>query len=398
MAESVVDTTNTGTLLSPGTLLQLLRDGKPHTRAELAARTGMSRSTINARVDALRGLDLVRPFEDGRSTGGRPPAQFIFNPSSRMVLGVDLGAAHAAIGLADLAGEIIGFHRETFDVASGPDEFLAWVARESARLMATTGVAPETLLGVGVGVPGPVDSSGRLVSPIMMPGWEHHPFATELRAHFDAPVTLDNDVNVRAMAEQRLHWPQTEDLLFVKAATGIGSGIVAGGRVQRGALGAAGDLGHFIAVPDSDVVCRCGNRGCLEAVASASALAARLVGDEPRAVDLLIERARAGDTRVGAGVREAARHIGAVLGSAVSLLNPSVVVLGGRLAAAGEPFMAGVRETIYQQAVPLATRDLLVVESRLGELGGVRGAAFLSIDSALSRDAIDERLTRGATV
>ncbi|MDR5701496.1 ROK family transcriptional regulator [Agromyces aerolatus] len=383
---------NSAILLSPGTLLQLLRDGEPHTRAELAATTGMSRSTISARVDALRDLDLVRPYGDGRSTGGRPPAQFIFNPSSRMVLGIDLGAAHVAVGLADLAGEIIASHREPFDLSAGPAEFVAWVQREGDALLRSTGTSRDALLGVGLGVPGPVDASGRLISPFLMPGWEKYPLAEELTAHFGAPVTMDNDVNVRAMAEHRIGWPQVDNLLFVKAATGIGSGIVAGGQVQRGALGAAGDLGHFIADPESDVVCRCGNRGCLEAIASASALAGRFVGDDPGAVDRLIDLARSGDSRIGAGVREAARHIGAVLGSAVSLLNPSVVILGGRLASAGEPFLAGVRETIYQQAVPLATRDLVVVESRLREMGGVRGASLLSIDAALSSEAIDERV------
>lgn len=310
-----------------------------------------------------------------------------------MVLGVDLGAAHFAVALTDLAGEIIASHRQPFDLSADPAAFVDIVKAEGDRLLASVGASAEALVGVGLGVPGPVNNAGQLVSPILMPGWEDHPFAEALQAHFDVQVTLDNDVNVRAMAEHRVHWPGVDNILFVKVATGIGSGIVAGGHVQRGALGAAGDLGHFIADADSDVVCRCGNRGCLEAIASASALAERFVGDEPGAVDHLIELARAGDAQVGGGVREAARHIGAVLGSAVSLLNPSVVVLGGRLVSAGEPFLAGVRETIYQQAVPLATRDLLVVESRLRELGGVRGAALLSIDAVLADDAIDQRLS-----
>lgn len=393
MVESMADAANPAILLSPGTLLQMLRDGKPHTRAELAAATGMSRTTINTRVEALKELDLVRPYGDGRSTGGRPPAQFIFNPSSRMVLGVDLGAAHLAVCLTDLAGEVIASHREPFDLPAGPDAFVEKVKVEGDRLLEAAGASNASLMGVGVGVPGPVNDAGRLVSPILMPGWDRHPFVEHLRAHFGARVSLDNDVNVRAMAEHRVHWPDVDNILFVKVATGIGSGIVARGMIQRGALGAAGDLGHFIADANSDTVCRCGNRGCLEAIASASALASRLVGDEPGAVDRLIDLARAGESQVGGGVRDAARHIGGVLGSAVSLLNPSVVVLGGRLVSAGEPFLAGVRETIYQQAVPLATRDLLVVESRLRELGGVRGAAFLSIDAALSSEAIDELLS-----
>lgn len=377
---------------TPGALLQLMRDGRPRTRVELIHTTGSSRSTINSRIDILRELDLVRPFEEAQSTGGRPPAQFIFNPSSRLVLGVDLGAAHAAIAVTDLAGEIRASLREELEIGIGPEIVLGWVREQGQRLLRQVEAGTDTLLGIGVGVPGSVNfETGRLVSPTMMPGWDDYPVADFLASAFGVRVTVDNDVNVLAIAEHRTYWSQTQNLLFVKAATGIGSGIIAGGAIQRGALGAAGDLGHFVADPTSRIVCRCGNLGCLEAIASASSLATRLVGDSAGAVDRLIELARAGDVNVGREIRDAARHIGAVVGSAVSLLNPSVVVMGGSLVSAGEPFLAGVREAIYQQAVPLATRDLLVVESRMRELGGVRGASALSIESALSVDAIDER-------
>jgi glucokinase len=379
--------------LTPGALFQLFRDGRAHTRSELVQATGLSRSAVNARIDALVHLRILDPVGEGQSTGGRPSSQFAFDAHGHVVLGVDVGASHVSVGLVDLSGRVLGFVREEMDIRLGPEPVLRWVVEHGQELISGAASPKPAVLGVGVGVPGPVDfASGRPVSPPIMPGWDDFPIADVLGESFGVPVVVDNDVNVLALAEHQAFWSTTDDMLFVKAATGIGSGIIAGGLVQRGALGAAGDLGHIVTDRDSDVRCRCGNRGCLEAIASASALAERLIGDAPSAVEALIEAARTGDLRVGSEVREAGRRIGEVVASVVSMLNPAVVVIGGSLTAAGEPFLAGVRESVYGHALPLATRDLILTESRLGDRGGVRGASALSADTVLSALSIDSRM------
>src|SRR6478736_2589324 len=205
-----------------GDLFQLLRDGRPRTRADLAAATGQGRSTISARVEALMSAGLIAPAGEASSTGGRPPATFAFEPSARVVLAVDLGATHVRLAVTDLASHVLVEGEAALAIADGPDVVLPWVAEHGRKLVAEAG---------------------------------------------------------RALDEHRSAWPDVDDMLFVKVATGIGSGIISDGELRRGAQGAAGDIGH-IAVPGAeDVPCRCGNLGCLEAVASGRALAEQLSRD-----------------------------------------------------------------------------------------------------------------------
>ncbi|HEY8547978.1 MAG TPA: ROK family protein, partial [Acidimicrobiales bacterium] len=181
---------------------------------------------------------------------------------------------------------------------------------------------------------------------------------------------------------------------FVKIGTGIGSGIVARGQVHRGADGAAGDIGH-IHVPDhDDIVCRCGNRGCLEAFAGGGAMAARLreAGLDTRTGRDVVDRVRAGHPEAVRLIREAGRTIGGVLATCVNMLNPRVIVIGGDVARADEPLLAGIREVVYRRSLPLATGQLRIVRSRLDDGAGVVGAAVMVLESVLAPDAVDARL------
>ena len=189
-----------------------------------------------------------------------------------------------------------------------------------------------------------------------MPGLHDFDVPGYVRHAFDVPVLVDKDVNIMALGEQRTHWPNHDNLLFIKAATGIGAGIISNGQLQRGAMGSPGDLGHIRVARGSHVICRCGNIGCLEALAGGPAIAATLTagGAEMRTGDLiaLVER---GNPDAVAAIRQAGRDLGEVLATCVSLLNPSVIVLGGSLAAAGDHLLAGVREVVYNRSLPLAT-------------------------------------------
>jgi len=373
-------------------MFQLLRDGRPRTRAELATLTGQARSTVAGRIDALMSAGLIAPAGEATSTGGRPPTTFAFNPSSQVVLGVDLGATHARLAVTDLASTVLAELDAPLAIADGPEPVLDWVAEAGRKLLATAGRPLRDLAGVGVGLPGPVEhATGHPNNPPIMPGWDDADVPGILRAHFDAPALVDNDVNIMALGEHRIAWPEVSDLILVKVATGIGAGIIADGALRRGAQGAAGDIGH-VAVPGADdVVCRCGNVGCLEAIASAQALATRLraVGLDVTTPADLVALVRGGDVTAGRAVRQAGREIGNVLAATVSLLNPSVIVLGGILAEAGEHLLAGIREVVYRRSLPLATQHLRIAVARTGAQAGVLGAAAMAADHVLSPEAVD---------
>lgn len=378
-----------------GELFQLLRDGRPRTRADLAAATGQARSTITTRVDQLLSAGLIAPAGEASSTGGRPPTRFAFQPSARVVLAVDLGATHARIAVTDLASTVLAETAESLAIAAGPDAVLDWVVQHGRALLTSVGRSPGDLAGVGVGLPGPVEhSTGRPINPPIMPAWDDVDVPGILTRQLGAQVLVDNDVNLMALGEHRTTWPDVDDMIFVKVATGIGSGIISDGRLRRGAQGAAGDIGH-IAVPGAEnVPCRCGNLGCLEAVASGRALAEALSaqGLPADGGGDVVALVRAGDLAAGQAVRQAGREIGAVLAACVSLLNPSLVVIGGVVAEAGEHLIAGIREIVYQRSLPLATQHLRIVTSQARSQVGILGASAMAVDHVLSPGAIDTLL------
>jgi glucokinase len=218
-----------------------------------------------------------------------------------------------------------------------------------------------------------------------MPGWDLFDVSGWIRGRIDVPVLVDNDVNISALGELKVAWPDTRHLMFVKIATGIGSGIISEGRLQRGARGSAGDIGHVEVPGGPDVPCTCGNTGCLEALASGSALAAALgVAGGSDVVELV----KAGDTDAIQAVRQAGRDIGRVLATAVSLLNPRAIVLGGSMARVGEHLIAGVREAVYTRSMPLATEQLTITASTAGSQAAVLGAAVLAAEHALSPEVL----------
>jgi predicted NBD/HSP70 family sugar kinase len=365
-----------------GAVLRLLLDGQPRTRAELIDLSGLARSTVTGRIEELVAADLVVPSGEAASTGGRPPARFRFNPTARLILAADVGATHLSVALTDLTGEILDRSTMKLNIAEGPEAVLDAVVRTGRALLKSARRSMKDLAGTGVGLPGPVEhSTGRPNHPPIMPGWDAYDVVGRLSRELAGTVLVDNDVNIMALGEHATAYADVEHLLFVKVATGIGAGVISGGRLHRGAQGAAGDIGH-IQTPGHTELCRCGNTGCLEAVAAAPAIASRLGLKAATSRDI-VELVRAGNTAATQAVRQAGREIGTVLAAAVSLLNPSVIVVGGSLSQAGDSLLAGIREAIYARSLPLATTDLRVVTSRTGQDAALRGAATLVLQHAL---------------
>ncbi|NRQ51587.1 ROK family transcriptional regulator [Aeromicrobium stalagmiti] len=386
------------TLVGTGDLFQLLRDGTPRTRGELAQLSSLARSTITARVDALLSSGLLQPVGEAASTGGRPPTRFALNRADRVVLAIDLGASHASVAVSDLSGQVLDQRTVQSDIADGPVVVLDRVAAIGVELLGGIDRQVADVAGVGIGVPGPVEhATGRPANPPIMPGWHDFDIPAHLGRQFAGPVLVDNDVNLMALGEYVTSWQTAPHLLLVKVATGIGAGIVTDGRLLRGALGSAGDLGHVqVAGAPQDVVCRCGNIGCLEAMAAGPAIAAALRGQglDVESSQDIVDAVSAGDIAALQAVRAAGRDLGSVLATCVNLLNPSVIVIGGKLSEAGEYLLAGVREVVYQRSLPLATHDLRIVSTSAGSQGGILGASAMVIDAVLAPRAVDEYVAR----
>jgi predicted NBD/HSP70 family sugar kinase len=384
-----------GSAMGVSQLFQLLRDGVPRTRAELAKSTGLARSTIAARVDELMRIGLITPVADGVSTGGRPPSQFALNPAAKVAVAVDIGASHATVAITDLTGSVIAEHSEPLDISLGPEPVLDWVVSGAKDLLDRNHRLAADIAAVGIGVPGPVEhQTGQPVNPPIMPGWDHFDIPGYVQRHLPVPVLVDNDVNIMALGERAVAWPNVEHLMFVKVATGIGSGIISGGLLQRGAQGIAGDIGHVQVARGANVPCQCGNRGCLEALASGPALARALREAEVEAFSGrdVVDLVKRGNIDAIQAVRQAGRDIGEVLTACVSLMNPSVIAIGGSMAQVGEHLIAGVREVVYTRSTPLATKHLSIVQSIAGERAGVMGASMLAVEHALSPEALSAGL------
>lgn len=383
-------------LSSAGSLFQLLRDGNPRTRADLAVETGLARSTVSGRVEELLTSGLISPAGENSSTGGRPPSTFAFNPSARCVLAVDLGGTHARIAVTDLAAHILAEDEQELSITLGPEAVLDAVLEVAAGLLAEVGAPTEKLIGIGVGLPGPVEfATGRPTSPPIMPGWDGYDVPGHLRGTFDVPILVDNDVNTMVLGEHEMVYPDVSHMMFVKIATGIGAGIISDGRLQHGAQGAAGDLGHIAAPGQNTTPCTCGNLGCLEAVASGSAIAAQLRNSGRDVPDhaALISLVRSGDLEAMHLVREAGRTVGSVLASCVNMLNPELIVIGGLVVTAGEHFLAGMREAVYSRSLPLATQHLRIVATQTSGRAGVLGASALVTAHTLTPASVNALLT-----
>lgn len=381
---------------SAGTLLEFIRRGDATTKPDLVELTGLARSTVSQRVDLLISEGYVIVTGETRSTGGRPPMALEFNRDLGVVLAADIGATHSRFAVCDLNAEPLAEVSVDLLVGDGPDSVLGRAEDAFESLLSEADRTSNDVLGVGVGVPGPVDFfAGRAVHPPIMFGWHDYPIRDRLADRFSAPTLVDNDVNIMALGE---HWTldkPVDDLLYVKVGTGIGSGLILGGHLHRGARGAAGDIGH-IQAGATDVVCRCGNTGCLEASAGGAALALQLaeLGYETTNSRDVVELVAEGNQDALHALREAGRLLGEALSSIVNLLNPGLLLIGGDLAQPGQTLVAAVREVVYQRSLPLSTADLRIQESPLGDRAGVIGAAALVLDHILHADAVDASIRR----
>jgi glucokinase-like ROK family protein len=379
-------------------LLRLLRDNGPLSRAELGEAVDLSKSKVAVELDRLGELGLVQAQGLAASRGGRRSHLVALSDAIRFV-GIDIGATSIDVAVTDGQLRLLAHVSTPADVRAGPKVVLQEALDMLGKLRAE-GWAPE-VHGVGVGVPGPVSQrDGAPVVPPIMPGWNRFPVRDTLAAAVGAPVMVDNDVNLMALGELHAGTARSvEDFLFVKVGTGIGCGIVMGGRVYRGVNGSAGDIGH-VRVDDTGPLCTCGNEGCLEAWFGGAALArdaesAARSGRSPYLAEQLARAGRltaedvgvaaaAGDPGAVALISNGGQRLGQALATLVSFFNPGLVVIGGGVAGLGHRLLAEIRGVVYRRSLPLATGNLPIVLSEMGGAAGVVGAARHVSDSVFS--------------
>ena len=403
----------------PESLLDLIRVRGTATRAELVDETGWGRTVLTQRLAELMDIGLVSEAGTGRSTGGRTPREVRFRGEAAAVIGVSLGATSIDLAVTDLAGEPLATYEEAWDIAQGPETTLDRLETLVEQIVAESPVSQTNIVGLGVGLPGPVEFAiGRTISPPIMPGWNNYPVRDRLTGHFGVDVVVDNEVNTMALGEQRAGLARgVDNFVFVKVGTGVGAGIFSNGMLHRGADGAAGDIGHIAVEGGSTVLCRCGRYGCLEAYAGGAALARqaqeaaergqskylaellRTSGGPLTAADIT-SGASAGDPVCLQLLRQAAWRLGQAMSACVNFFNPSMLVFGGGVSRAGDLLLPGIRQAVLELSLPLATRNLRIDITRLGDTAGTIGAAFAVIDQLLRADRFEwwaER-NRGAGV
>lgn len=374
-----------------GHLLQLVRAGRASTVTELAAAMGVSRSTVMQRLDFLVEDGLVATQVATTGTRGRPAATTVFVADAAVVLAAQIGLTGCRVAATDLGGAVLGERYLTVDFATGPEALLTGLQDTFDDLLDELGRSVTEVAGLGIGIPSDVElrayarGLGRDASD-----WDRGYFERHLWDHYGAPVYLDLDVNLLALAEWRQSWPDVEVLVCVKLGTLIDAAIVVNGLPVRGVSGLAGELGH-IKVSGSTTPCSCGGAGCLDAVASGHALVAQLraAGFEVEHVADVVHLVHQGHAEAIHAVREAGRLIGEALSAVVNLLNPAVVATWGYLTQAEAPLFAGMREGLYQKALPSSSDHLHLVRASLGDLAGVRGAAMRVIDEVLAPAEVD---------
>jgi predicted NBD/HSP70 family sugar kinase len=385
------------------TLARLIASHAAVTRSDLVRVTGLARSTVTVGLDLLVQTGVIRNLGVRTTIGrGRPAEELGLNPTFGLILVADLGVSFARLSVHDLGQRKLMDAEMWLDVADGPESVLAAVIEGFSGMLSRIEHPRPLPLVLVMGLPGPIDTNhGMAVKPPIMPGWDDFPVADMLQAEFGCPVRCENDVNLRALGEARALPADQSPLLYIKVSTGIGGGLVtASGELYHGADGSAGDIGHVRVHGADEVLCVCGNYGCIEAVASSPAILRQvreLASAEsklPTTREELMAALRVNEKVTVGLVREAAARIGEVVANLVHFFNPARIVVGGGLTVPSDDMLAGIRAVVYRRALPLATRNLVISQPTLGEWSGTGGGLVVGIEHALTSDALGAALLR----
>lgn len=375
-----------------GVALSLIRSGQDTTRRSLTDKLGWSRITLARRLDELLQSSIIVSVGPSDSQGGRPPEEFAVNPAAGLLLAVDIGGSHTQLAITDLVSNVLSKDEADIGLSEGPAEIFEWAGQVFDHMLKRLGKSHHDVVGIGVGVPGPVDQeTGRLGSPQSDPQWEGilvREYFAESYGH--AVFAVDRDVNIMALAEARCGWREYTDIAVLKAGIGLGLAFVLNGSIYQGFRGGAGEIGR--PRPGGGALQR------LEEIASGEVIRKDLLsrGYKVRTSKDIVALAHDGDQTVLRLLADTGTLIGETLAGVVSLLNPQAVVVGGILAEASGVFLATIREAILAGAGDYSLKGLVVEPSRLGSIAGVTGASLIAQDALFEPDRIS-KLTRSAS-
>jgi predicted NBD/HSP70 family sugar kinase len=368
-------------------VVQVLKVLGVASRAEIARRTGLSRSTVSSIVADLQSRGLVVDRETGATEAigsGRPPALIALDSSAGLAVGIDFGKRHLAVALADLSHEILAERWVLMGDDYAADDGMRRAVELVERVLDEGDADRDRVIGVGMGIPGPVRETGMVGSSAILPGWVGRSPEDRMAQLLELPVRGGNDANLGALAEFTYGAGRgASNLVYLKLATGIGAGIVIDGRLFEGAGGTAGEIGHTT-IDETGDICRCGNRGCLETYAGAAAIAgllSRSLGEE-LGVDDVLSRAIDGDPGCRRALADAARHTGVAVANLCNLVNPERIVVGGSMGRVGDLLLDPLRESVSLRAIPSAAADVEIVPGQLGERAELLGAVALVLQEA----------------
>jgi glucokinase-like ROK family protein len=372
-------------------------------RVEIARRMGLTRAAVTTIVNDLLDTGVIREAESIHVHNGRPPIVLEINPSLGYVIGIDFGATHLNLLLADLSARTIEELETKFDIQAGPEAGIAEADRRVHELLARAGLSLGDILVIGMGVPGPIDvEAGMVVAPPIMPGWDRYPIRDTLEKRWHLPVSLNNDAELGVLGEWAAGAGRAErNLAYIKVGTGIGAGLLLEGQIYRGVTGSAGEIGH-LTIDENGPLCTCGNHGCLEAVAGGHAIArqaqeavrakqrtqlASIQPPETISAREVATAAQHGDLISQQILTRAGTHIGIAIAGMVNLFNPGLVIIGGGVAQTGDILLDPMRQAVQRRSLPAATRVVRITTAMLGRRSSSIGAVIQALTIALHQVA-----------
>lgn len=374
-------------------------------RVQLAQRMNLTRAAVTSIVNDLMECGVICESSSRLSTAGRPPISLEINPQRGFVAGVDMGATHISIVIANCAAHVIAEKETSFNIADGPETCLDRADSLLRETVRQAGIELGDLLAIGVGVPGPIMSeAGMVVAPPIMPGWDRYPIRATLEKRWNCPVSLNNDAELGAVGEWAYGAARSAaNLAYIKVGTGVGAGLLLDGHIYRGATGSAGEIGHLTIDPNGSL-CTCGNRGCLETFASGTAIARQAretvaknqptqlaqFGRDQMTARIVADAARHGDLAAQQIIAEAGAQLGVALAGLVNLINPNMVVVGGGVAQIGDLFLEPVRREVKRRSLPGSVNTMQITTALLGRRSVGMGAVVQAISIALHHIA-DEK-------
>jgi len=366
-----------------GRVIETLRTNGSMTRSALARKTGLSRTTISTLLTELieHGIVTEASHDASRRGAGRPATVVRLDHSAGAAVSIDVGARHLAVAVGDLAHRVLAERWVPLPAAHQALDGMDRAAGLVREALAEAGVAQGSVIGVAMGLPAPISqTTGLVASSNILPGWAGLQVAEEMSERLGLPVFVENDSNLGALAESA--WGAGagfDQLAYIKAATGIGAGLIQDGKLFRGTTGTAGEIGHTTVAEDGPI-CRCGNRGCLELYAGGAALLGALHQSHPevetleRVVELAHEENDPACARV---LADAGSHIGVAIANLINLFNPRRIIVGGELAGAGETVLGPMRVAAERSAVQAAVEAVEIVPGVLGHRAEVLGGLAL---------------------